>query len=329
MLRNNMELRLNYMGGKNQQKRMNVDKVKSLKKALLYSYQAATAILSDGREFKCLINPDKLSTDLDNKILSIPFKNICLNEKQDNATIGKEVEINIKEGDVIEWKENGSHWIVYLQRLEETAYFRAELRRCHYQIEIENGEKYWIYIRGPVEQSLIWMQGGGNYINKLNNTLQIYITKNEKTLKFFHRFKKVKINENNWEVETVDSISIPGLIEISLKESANNTPKDDLDKAVQDSIDIVCIDEKEEEHIYGPVEVFPYETYQYELKNSNEIGDNWQILNMSRKNTAKIVSINGTKVIVHILTGKSATFQLSFTSITNKQFILPIEVKSL
>ena len=60
-----MKTRLNYMGGSNQQIRMNTDKERSLRKALLYSYQAATAILSDGREFRCLINPNKLSLDLE------------------------------------------------------------------------------------------------------------------------------------------------------------------------------------------------------------------------------------------------------------------------
>ena len=76
---NNMKARLGYYGGNRQLDRMNADKLRSLKKALLYSYQAATAILSDGREFKCLINPNKLSLDLDNKIISIPFKDYCLN----------------------------------------------------------------------------------------------------------------------------------------------------------------------------------------------------------------------------------------------------------
>ena len=64
-----MKTRLGYLGGNSQIDRMNKDKLRSLKKALLYSYQAATAILSDGREFRCLINPNKLSLDLDNKIL--------------------------------------------------------------------------------------------------------------------------------------------------------------------------------------------------------------------------------------------------------------------
>ena len=61
---------------------MSKGKVRTLKKALLYSYQAETAILSDGREFRCLINPDKNKPDYDNKIISIPFQDICLNKKQ-------------------------------------------------------------------------------------------------------------------------------------------------------------------------------------------------------------------------------------------------------
>ena len=59
----NMQTRINYSGGKRQVDRMNENKLKSLKKALLYSYQSATALLADRREFRCLINPDKLKNE--------------------------------------------------------------------------------------------------------------------------------------------------------------------------------------------------------------------------------------------------------------------------
>ena len=39
----NLGKRLNYNGGKAQVSRMNMDKLRSLKKALLYSYQSETA----------------------------------------------------------------------------------------------------------------------------------------------------------------------------------------------------------------------------------------------------------------------------------------------
>lgn len=96
----NLKTRLNYAGGKSQQVRMNEDKLKSLKKALLYSYQAATAILADGREFRCLINPDKLKNEYDMKIISIPFEDICLNQKRIGKTIEDIEEIGMTAGDV-------------------------------------------------------------------------------------------------------------------------------------------------------------------------------------------------------------------------------------
>ena len=69
----NLNTRVGYRGGSQQQDRMIDGKLTSLKRALLYSYQAATAVLEDGREFRCLINPDKLKIDRDDKIISIPF----------------------------------------------------------------------------------------------------------------------------------------------------------------------------------------------------------------------------------------------------------------
>ena len=96
----NLKNRINYAGGPNQEKRMNNDKLRSLKKALLYSYQGQTAILNDGREFRCLINHDKLKEDYDDKIISIPYKDICLNSGQIHGKTSQgEEEIGMKVGD--------------------------------------------------------------------------------------------------------------------------------------------------------------------------------------------------------------------------------------
>ncbi|MGN0992905.1 MAG: hypothetical protein ACI4PE_03200 [Bacilli bacterium] len=98
----NLKARLLYNGG-NQEGRMQSDKLRSLKKALLYSYQAATAILEDGREFRCLINPDKNKIDYEDKIISIPYKDICLNkDKLEDKTSKGEEEINLQVGDIFE-----------------------------------------------------------------------------------------------------------------------------------------------------------------------------------------------------------------------------------
>ena len=147
----NLQTRLQYRGGNAQIDRMKSSKVKTLKRALLYSYQSATAILNDGREFRCLINKDKTKLYSDDKVISIPFDDICLNEKElKGVPIGKYKTsegtqvIGMKPGDVFTWKDTHTNWIVYLQKLEETAYFRAEIRQCNHTLDVD-GKEYKIY----------------------------------------------------------------------------------------------------------------------------------------------------------------------------------------
>ena len=71
-----LKARLNYRGGVGIQDRMIRDKDRSLRSAIKSSYQAATAILPDQKEFRCLINPNKFTEDMDEKILSITFYSI-------------------------------------------------------------------------------------------------------------------------------------------------------------------------------------------------------------------------------------------------------------
>ena len=97
----NLNKRLQYAGGIAQEDRMDADKLRSLKKALLYSYQAQTAILKDNREFKCLINHDKLKEDYDDKIISIPYDDICLNANEILGKTKQEIQhIGMQVGDV-------------------------------------------------------------------------------------------------------------------------------------------------------------------------------------------------------------------------------------
>ena len=59
--------------------RIREDKLRSLKRALYNSYQSAVIVFDkDDRQyhFRCLINHDKLKVDYEDKILSIPFKEV-------------------------------------------------------------------------------------------------------------------------------------------------------------------------------------------------------------------------------------------------------------
>ena len=64
----NLKTRVKYYGV-TVEDRLNTDKLRTLKKALFNSYQAETIVLADGREFKCLINSDKLEKDYDDRYI--------------------------------------------------------------------------------------------------------------------------------------------------------------------------------------------------------------------------------------------------------------------
>ena len=314
----NLKTRLNYMGGSRKESRMQEGKLRALKKALISSYQAATAIIG-GKEFRCLINPDQLKADYDAKILSIPFKDICLNEDRVGTTTQGEQDINIQVGDVFTWKETDTNWLVYLRYLEEDAYFRADIRRCNHEAEID-GRKYSVYARGPVENSLNWKKGNLEMYNELNYTLIMYITKDEFTLDYFERFKKIKIDDKPWEVQAVDTMSSTGIIEVALKETFSNTLEEEMKNAETETSGN---QEAGSPRILGSTIVYPYETYSYSIDGlTNGI---WSVDNMK---LVKINGFNNTEVSISIKTGRSGNFTLSYTS-GSQTVELPIVIESI
>ena len=149
---------LGMNGGLMQQERMIFDKRRSLDRALLYSYQGANIIHANAEEdekpVRALINPNKLKQDYDDKVLSV--------HKEDGY----------KPGDVFEWINTKTHWLIYLQDLTELAYFRGDIRKCSFEItwEDEDGiHSTFAAVRGPVETKI-------NYIQKHNISCPSYKT---------------------------------------------------------------------------------------------------------------------------------------------------------
>ena len=321
-LTKNLQTRLKYYSGGRSgraDERMNEDKLRGLKKALLYSYQAATAILPGDREFRCLINPDKLKPDYDNRIISIPFKDICLNADKVGTTTEGQVETGLKAGDVFEWKENHSHWLIYLVNLEETAYFRAEIRRCKQTTEI-NGQKYWIAFRGPVETAISWNSKSEIIWNDLNHTANIYITRDENTLAYIHRFAKLEIDGKVWEVQASDPYCAEGVIEATIKETFQNefeevgvTPAPDPEPEISTGL------------IKGPVEVDAFGSAVYTISGYS---GTWRISDKKKADFDKTATDKNTATI-DILSGRKGKFILTY--LVGKRTIdeLEINIKSL
>lgn len=309
----NMKARLAAMGGSSQLARMNVGKLRTLKKALYFSYQSATYVGEDGREFRCLMNPNKLNNDYDVKVLSIPYQDVCLNAGDPS----KEELTGVAAGQTFTWKENDSHWIICLQKLEETAYFRAEVRRCRFALEV-NGKKYWTYLRGPIETGMVWSRSSYTYFNKLNETAFMYITKNEDTEKFFSRFAKFKLGNQCWEVQATDKISVEGIIEVALKEDFTNT----FDEPVEE---ITKEDMRTDPMIVGATAVKPYGVIAYELSNI-AAGGEWAVSDPSKARIKTITSEGG--VLLEIISGKSGSFTLEY-AVGEQRIELLIRILSL
>ena len=270
-----MSKQLAARGGFAQQDRMIKDKRRSLDKATLYSYQAAlikrqiydfTPAMEGVKEadpVRALINPNKIKADYDEKILSTGFEN------------------NFKTGDVFEWCNTGTYWLIYLQDLTELAYFRANIRKCSYEIQWddENGvrQRTYVALRGPVETKINYIQKHDISVDNPNYSLNILMPKNTVTLKQFKRYSKFYLQgliegEDNIcrKVEAVDSFSSPGILEVNATEYYANETEDDLNNGIVGSLITKPIDpnEGETQEIIGETFIKPKKNYIYSIDSS-------------------------------------------------------------
>lgn len=318
----NLGKRLNYNGGKAQVNRMNIDKLRSLKKALLYSYQSATAILQDGREFRCLINPDQVKNEYDNKIISIPFEDVCLNEDKIGTTSEGIQVIGMKPGDVFTWKENNTDWIVYLQKFEETAYFRAEIRRCKYTTEV-NGTTYKVWAGRTSVDEMDWLKVHNIDWNDLDYTLNMYITKDENTEKNLHRFSIIYLNGQPWQVQSVDSMNSDGIIIVYLKEHFKNSIEQEIEKEKKENEEEQTPSDENAPIIEGDFIVYPYDVKTYTIKNAE--GGYWVI----ESPKCEILEQNENQIRISIVTGRSGEFQIIYKRENQEDIVADVTIASI
>lgn len=310
-----LKKRLEFYGG-NAEGRMQQDKLRSLRKALLYSYQAATCTLADDRKFRCLINPDKLKPDYDHKIISIPYKDIELSKPFDGEkTLPGMETIGMKCGDVFYWDDTKTYWLVYMEHIEEDAYFRAEIRLCEKEVTI-NDTTYHIYWKGPDETTIAWNQKKDTIWNDMNYTAEFYITSNEETLEYLHRFAQVKIDEQTWEVQAVNPAYGEGIIKVCLKEYFNDPIADARAEEKKQ--------EPDPEYYIVPAIVKPYEVVTFVAEGMTGGG----IWTASDSKCIKFESKSGNTVTGTIIRGKSGEFNLSY-KVGNRITTQTITIESL
>lgn len=260
-----MSKHLNYHGGYFQQNREIKDKQRSLQKALLYSYQGAfvkkyypeSDKTHESNIVRALINPNKLKQDYDDKIISIGFEH------------------EFHTGDIFEWVDTNTYWLIYLQQTTEVAYFRGDIRKCRYKISWKDGDEIkstFAAVRGPVETKINYIQKHGVSIDTPNYSLSILMPLNEDTLKQFKRYSKFYLQNVAgeekvcWRVEATDSISTPGILEVTAVEYYANLDEDDVENGIVGGMieEIQNPNSEEvEETIIGETFIKPKMTYEY------------------------------------------------------------------
>ena len=381
----NLSKRLKVYGGSDQWVRMREDKLRSLKKALLSSYQRAIvqkydvkkdslanniisiiillqdkqslsdsqlaildqlekeynfptidkdsikyintlqqivdSLTSEAPYFRALINHDKLKVDYEDKIISIPFSEPPVGETEaidtdfHNGTVFKWVH-----GNKEEWTPD-TYWIVYMQYSEETAYFRAEIRKADEEIEIividaegnESTVSYRGWMTGPNETTALWNTKRGVVWNDMNYTKLLYITKDEDTLAYFQRFDRIIINGKPWEVQAYNenySTSKTGdfnsgIIRVALKETYTST--DQFIKEVKDAdaaqiqAEAVYDAEHTQPRIDGPTAAHPFDILVYKAKNYEQ-PQNWYISDTS---LVKVIEYDQTSLKLQVISKKA------------------------
>ena len=324
---NDIAQRLIAHGGFPQQERMIRDKRRSLDKATLYSYQACRikkiqdkdlGFLDNSEVVRALINPDKNKQDYDDKIISIGYEH------------------GYQPGDVFEWVNTNSYWLIYLQDKTELAYFRGEIRRCRYTIKFkdEDGNEHFTYaaVRGPVETKINFIQKSGISVDKPNHSLNILLPANKYNIDYFYRYSKFYLIEDVkkicWRVEGMDWISTPGILQVNAVEYYSNEFEDDIENGIAGGL--IMKEENPNENkienlIQGDTFIKPKGKYIYKYMGTIAVGE-WTI--NTKDYPLKYRIIDEKTVEIQWTASHSGQFDIMY-GINDTQLIKTIVVESL
>lgn len=252
---NLMRSRLEVRGGAFQQDRMIKDKRETLDRIVLYSYQGAKVKKLDSTTIeRALINPNTVKQDYDDKIISIGY------------------EYEYKPGTIFEWVQTGTKWLIYLQDLTELAYFKGDIRKCSYEIKWKDGENEFstfAAVTGPSEDSIDTINKDSASIDLPNHSLKLMLPANEEVLKYFKRYSKFYIQPLKkgdssvcWRVEATDTISMPGILEITAYEYYINKQTDNVEEGIVNAY-VEKIPEPQSNNILGDIFIKPKKFYTY------------------------------------------------------------------
>jgi hypothetical protein len=149
------------------------------------------------------------------------------------------------------------------------AYFKGDIRKCSYEVKWKNDKGddciTHIALTGPSEKKIDSAIKEGVSIDSPNYTLHFYVPHDEETAKRFNRYSKFYLNglPTCWRVEAIDSISMPGILEIYAHEYYANEHEDNIQEGLVGDLIVEPIIPKETD-ILGKTFIKPKGTYEYE-----------------------------------------------------------------
>ena len=284
---NTLASRIQFLGG-DQNERIKKQKLRSLQWALKNDYHTRMIKTPLHTAWPALINENNLKPDYDKKIVSVEYA------------------AGLEPGDVFECLDDGTHWMIYLPYITETAYLRSEIIRCRYTLTIDD-TTYWIYFQGPTETDLRWFIKRGININELNLSGTIYIKLNQQTRDFFERFTHIKVDNHIWEVQVTDSISVPGVLELEVQEYYDN-PIAELPEIINENDGVIM-----GETVVKQDTIVGYMVSAENYKRKNK----WQILGNERVRLQEIIE-DGRMCKVRIYPGAVGTYTVKYGEHTSE-----------
>ena len=282
-----MRMRLNYIGGTEQTNRLIDGKEHSFKDALKYAYNSQTIVFNE-KENKVLINHNKLNPDYEDKIISAPH------------------DYELKTGDIVNWKETNSDWIIYLKDYAELAYFRAYMRRCNALITKTSDGIVQVKaaVIGPNDTNISSTIKSNNVIDTPNLNIQLLISNTEDNKNIFQRYSKFELEDKTWEVQSVNTIDLEGILIVYAQENYEIIEENNKEENTDTTEGV----------IKGKLNIKPLETVTYSILD-NSITGAWTI---EENKPVTIINNNDREITVKWENMKSGEFIISFGEYSQK-----------
>lgn len=262
-----MRRRIDYNGGPHQQERMKRDKERSLEYAAKFSYQAAHfklfPIREDEKSFCGVFNPVSHNLQYDTKMISTKFKN------------------HLQVGSVFFWEEVPSFWLCYAQDTTDLGYFRGECRICNYSIRWvdKNRQVHETYaaVIGTSQATVGYQQSTQAVFDLNDGTITVMVTDNEDNRLYFNQNQHFIIRGINYKIQSVDNLSMFGVIKMSCKQVTVNLIEDDVEEDLSNAWNIQPIFNHfpNEDMIIGKSTIYPLFPEEYRLNADFGIQGSW------------------------------------------------------